>query len=403
MSSPSFTDLGVPLGIADRLADLGRPTPFAIQVDAIPDALAGRDVAGSAPTGSGKTLAFSVPVATRVTAADPHLPRALILTPTRELAAQIREVLQPLCRERGRTVATFYGGTNIKRDVQHLRRGVDVAVATPGRLEDLVDRGELSLSHVDLVVLDEADRMADMGFLPVVTKLLDKTPDHRQTLLFSATLDGDVDVLVRRYQRNPARHVVASDDADLGDVAHRFVDVTRESRRPTAVDLLRGAGPAIVFTRTKRGADRLATQLRKAGLSTAAIHGNRSQNQRERALERFTAGDVAVLVATDVAARGIHVDDVDLVVHFDLPSTDKDYVHRSGRTGRAGRDGAVVSLVLPDQRDDVRRLQRALDLDVDAAASETGRRNDSDRRPSSRRTTPRNGARPRSRRRRSHR
>jgi superfamily II DNA/RNA helicase len=358
----TFTDLGVPNDLAARLDAEGMTSPFPVQHLTLPDALAGRDLCGRAPTGSGKTLAFAIPVAARVAAATPGCPRALILVPTRELAAQVRETLTPLAETRRRRVATVYGGTNIRRDQQRLRRGIDILVATPGRLADLVQRGDCDLGDVDLVVLDEADRMADMGFLPEVKRLLDRTSTDRQTLLFSATLDGDVDELVRRYQHQPARHEVADDpDAHL-DVRHVFWPAERDQRRRLTAEIVRRVDSSIVFTRTKHGADRLARQLATDGISTAAIHGNRNQNQRERALARFTAGEVTTLVATDVAARGIHVDDVGAVVHYDLPGSDKDYVHRSGRTGRAGALGLVVSLVAAEQATETASIQRSLDL-----------------------------------------
>jgi superfamily II DNA/RNA helicase len=359
---PTFADLGVPPALVRRLDTLGLTSPFPIQAATLPDALAGRDVCGRAPTGSGKTLAFSLPLAANVGRGTPRRPRGLVLVPTRELAAQVRDTLLPLAEQRQRRVATLYGGTNIRRDQQRLRGGVDLVVATPGRLADLVRRGDVSLADVDLVVLDEADRMADMGFLPEVKRLLDATSPDRQTLLFSATLDGDVDVLVRRYQTDPVRHEVAVPEEEHGEVRHVFLAAERPERRRLTGDIVRGRGRAIVFTRTKHGADRLAKQLAQDGISTAAIHGNRSQNQRERALDRFHRGEVTALIATDVAARGIHVDDVAVVVHHDLPATDKDYVHRSGRTGRAGADGIVVCLVGDEQRADADAIQRSLGL-----------------------------------------
>lgn len=362
VTDPSFLDLGVPKDLASELDRQGLTTPFPIQVATIPDALDGRDVSGRAPTGSGKTLAFSIPTVARVTRARSRRPAALVLTPTRELAAQVADAMAPLAARRDRRVATVYGGTNIKRDIAMLKTGVDVLVACPGRLADLVQRGACDLSEVRIVIIDEADRMADMGFLPEVQRLLDRTASDRQTLLFSATLDGDVDVLVRRYQRNPVRHVEDDPVEEAGDVSHHFWSATRDSRRPQTIKALQQATPAIVFTRTKRGADRLAKQLAKAGVTTEAIHGNRNQNQRERALKKFADGRVQALVATDVAARGIHVDDVAMVLHYDLPGSDKDYVHRSGRTGRAGATGAVVTMVMPDQEKDARSIQRALDL-----------------------------------------
>lgn len=357
----AFTDLGVSCDIAAVLAAAGIEDPFPIQAATIPPALSGRDICGRAPTGSGKTLAFAIPVASLVARAEPHRPRALILTPTRELAGQIVDDLAPLAATTSRRVESFYGGTSVRRDITRLRRGVDVAVATPGRLEDLIQRGQVHLDAVSIVVIDEADRMADMGFLPVVKRILDQTHSDRQTLLFSATLDGDVDVLVKRYQNNPVRVEIEESEEEQGQVGHFFWEVDRHDRKQLTADALQRSGSTIVFTRTKRGADRLAKQLGKQGLKTAAIHGNRSQNQRERALSQFASGQVTALVATDVAARGIHVDAVDTVIHYDLPATDKDYVHRSGRTGRAGRDGTVVSLVLEDQAKQLRDLQRGLE------------------------------------------
>jgi superfamily II DNA/RNA helicase len=357
-----FDQLGVPRDLVTVLRRLDRPTPFPIQVATLPDALQGRDIAGRAPTGSGKTLAFGLPLATRAGRGRPGRPRALVLVPTRELASQVRDTLLPLAEARQRRVATLYGGTDIRRDQRRLRTGVDIVVATPGRLADLVRRGDVTLADVDLVVLDEADRMADMGFLPEVTRLLDGTATDRQTLLFSATLDGDVDVLVRRYQRRPVRHEVELEEDARGDVRHVFFRAERPDRRRLTGDIVRDRGRAIVFTRTKHGADRLAKQLAQDGIRTAAIHGNRSQGQRERALAAFHGGQVTTLVATDVAARGIHVDGVAVVVHHDLPASEKDYVHRSGRTGRAGNDGLVVTLVGVEQRADAEAIQRRLGL-----------------------------------------
>ena len=357
----SFADLGVPEDLAARLDADGLTDPFPIQAMTLPDALAGRDLCGRAPTGSGKTLAFALPVVAHTARARAGHPAALILVPTRELATQVADTLRPLAQARGRRIATFFGGTNIRRDQQRLKQGVDIVVACPGRLADLVQRGDCRLGDVELVVLDEADRMADMGFLPEVERLLDRTSDDRQTLLFSATLDGDVDRLVRRYQHDPVRHELEVAE-DAAEIRHVFWPAERDQRRRLTADIVRRVGPAIVFTRTKHGADRLAKQLAKDGVSTAAIHGNRNQNQRERALARFSDGDVTALVATDVAARGIHVDDVGVVVHYDLPATDKDYVHRSGRTGRAGATGLVVSLVEQAQGNDTALLQRNLEL-----------------------------------------
>ncbi len=362
MSNASFRDLGVPDNIAKALSKGGITAPFPIQRDTLVHALDGRDLCGKAPTGSGKTLAFAIPVAVLARQAEPKRPTVLILTPTRELAAQIRETLLPMTQVQNLKVATIYGGTSISRDIERLKRGVDIIVATPGRLEDLIQRRVINLGDVRLAVLDEADRMADMGFLPVVKRLLDQTNDDRQTLLFSATLDGDIDVLVKRYQNNPVTIEVADSQESTGDIRHLFWPVEHLDRKNVAADVIKNIQPAIVFTRTKRGADRLAKQLNHAGVSSEAIHGDRSQNQRERALKRFANGTATTLVATDVAARGIHVDNVAVVVHFDPPGSDKDYVHRSGRTGRAGNDGVVVTLVTPETRKDVDLLQRDLGM-----------------------------------------
>ncbi|HWH31104.1 MAG TPA: DEAD/DEAH box helicase [Egibacteraceae bacterium] len=358
----TFSDLGVSPKIIAALAKRGIDAPFPIQALTIADAMTGRDLCGRAPTGSGKTLAFGVPVASLARKGGPRKPSALILVPTRELAAQVAETIAPLAQARGLNVASFYGGTSIGKDRQRLERGVDIAVACPGRLEDLIDRNVVNLSNVRLVVLDEADRMADMGFLPAVKRLLDQTSPERQTLLFSATLDGDVDVVIRRYQRDPARHELAASAEDDGDVRHLFWTAGSSDRVRVTRDIVGRSSPAIVFTRTKHGADRVAKQLVREGVRAVAIHGDRSQGQRQRALADFTAGKASVLVATDVAARGIHVDKVGVVVHFDPAGTDKDYVHRSGRTGRAGADGIVVTLVSPEKRKDVQSLQRALGM-----------------------------------------
>jgi superfamily II DNA/RNA helicase len=347
-ATTTFADLGVPADLIEVLAELQIIIPFDIQAEAIPDALAGRDIAGQAPTGSGKTLAFGLPLVARTTKAAPRRPRALVLAPTRELAAQTCATLVPLARRRRLWVHAFYGGVGFDGQRRALRRGVDIAVACPGRLADLVQRGEIDLSDVAIVVIDEADRMADMGFLPEVRRLLDRTNASRQTLLFSATLDGDVDVLVRDYQRDPVRHRAA--DVPAGPIEHRVHHVARVDRVRRVVDVLEHSGSSMVFVRTRHGADRLAQQLVMAGVSTATIHGSRSQVQRTRALDDFRAGRVRVLVATDVAARGIHVEAVETVIHFDLPTDAKDFVHRSGRTGRAGSAGVVVSLVLDEDR-----------------------------------------------------
>ncbi len=361
---PSFASLGVP---SDIVAALGRKSitePFPIQSATIPDALAGRDVCGKAPTGSGKTLAFGIGAVGRLTGkpSRPRHPRVLVLTPTRELAAQVAAELRALATPRSLRVDSFYGGVGYGPQLKALSRGVDVAVACPGRLGDLIERGSIRLDAVEIVVIDEADRMADMGFLPDVRRILDLTPPDRQTLLFSATLDGDIDVLVRRYQRDPSRHELVADEDDAGAAVHLFWKVASGERVARVAEVVSASGPTIVFCRTKHGTDRIARQLEQHGVRAAAIHGDRSQKQRERALDSFTRGAVDALVATDVAARGIHVDGVNAVVHFDPPTDAKDYVHRSGRTARAGATGVVVSLVTPDKLGAVKRIQRDLGL-----------------------------------------
>ncbi|HEV3132488.1 MAG TPA: DEAD/DEAH box helicase [Acidimicrobiales bacterium] len=361
---PSFASLGVPSDIVAALDRKGITEPFPIQSATIPDALAGRDVCGKAPTGSGKTLAFGIGAVARLTGKPSRArhPRVLVLAPTRELAAQVATELQVLATPRNLRVDSFYGGVGYGPQLKALSRGVDVAVACPGRLGDLIERGSIRLDAVEIVVIDEADRMADMGFLPDVRRLLDLTPANRQTLLYSATLDGDIDVLVRRYQDHPARHELEGDEDDANAAVHLFWKVSSGDRVDTTADVVAASGPTIVFCRTKHSTDRIARQLEQRGVRAAAIHGDRSQKQRERALDSFVRGAVDALVATDVAARGIHVDGVNAVVHFDPPADAKDYVHRSGRTARAGATGVVVSLVTPDKAAAVKRLQRDLDV-----------------------------------------
>ncbi len=367
---PSFASLGVPSDIVAALDRKSITEPFAIQTMTIPDALAGRDVCGKAPTGSGKTLAFGIGAVARLTGkpSRPKHPRVLVLTPTRELAAQVASELQVLATPRNLRVDSFYGGVGYGPQLKALSRGVDVVVACPGRLGDLIERGSIRLDAVEIVVLDEADRMADMGFLPDVKRLLDLTPSTRQTLLFSATLDGDIDVLVRRYQHDPARHELEVDEDDTSAAVHLFWRASSGDRVAVTADIAAAVGPTIVFSRTKHATDRIARQLEQRGIRAAAIHGDRSQKQRERALDLFMRGAVDALVATDVAARGIHVDGVNAVVHFDPPADAKDYVHRSGRTARAGATGVVVTLVTPDKAGAVKRLQRDLGVPVGTTA-----------------------------------
>jgi superfamily II DNA/RNA helicase len=358
--SSSFTDLGVPADLVAVLASRGIHHPSPIQAEAIPAARAGRDLCGEAPTGSGKTLAFAVPLAERLGRARAGRPTGLVLVPTRELAAQVVGELTPLLAGRRRRAVSVYGGASMNVQITALRKGVDVLVACPGRLTDLLARGHLTLADVALVVVDEADRMADMGFLPEVRRLLEATRADRQTLLFSATLDGPVDALVQAFQRDPVRCRVAAEPAHADLTTHLFLDTERAQRVATTARLVREHGSCVVFCRTKRGADRVAASLANSGINAAPIHGGRSQPQRDRALRAFSANRIDALVATDVAARGIHVDDVACVVHFDLPADVRDYIHRSGRTGRAGSLGVVVSLVAREDRETVRRLRRHL-------------------------------------------
>jgi superfamily II DNA/RNA helicase len=360
--SKTFADLGLPHELVSPLRKAGIENPFPIQAATIPDALNGRDVLGRAPTGSGKTLAFGLPLLATVRKAQPHKPRSLILSPTRELAEQIRKELAPVAAGRGLRLLTVYGGVSYHPQRSKLRSGVDVLIACPGRLQDLIEQGDVSLEAAEYVVVDEADRMADMGFMPQVRKLLDMTPSRRQTVLFSATLDGDVAELTRLYQTDPVRHEVGADGHDSGDARHHFWRVEHSDRLSLVADVVGSHGSTLVFTRTRRGADRLARQLQKHGVEAETIHGGRSQRQRDRALRHFKDGQAEALIATDVAARGIHVDGVECVVHFDPPEDHKAYLHRSGRTARAGAQGHVVSFIQHDQVKGNYRLQDTLGL-----------------------------------------
>ncbi len=364
----SFAELGVDPALVTALAAGGVTSPFAIQSRALPDALAGRDVLGRARTGSGKTLAFGLPVLTRLAASGvrrtPNAPRSLVLVPTRELALQVAAVLTPLAAALGQRVATVVGGAPYGRQTDALNRGLDVLVATPGRLVDLIERRACRLDRVEATVLDEADYMADLGFLPVVTSLLEQTPATAQRLLFSATLDRGVAALVQRFLTEPAVHAVPAPTDEVATMTHRVFTVDRDDKLDVATLVASRPARTLFFVRTKHGADRLAKQLGRGGVEATAIHGNLGQGARQRALADFTDGRTRVLVATDVAARGIHVDDVDLVVHFDPPNDHKDYLHRSGRTARAGADGTVVALVQPEQLRDVQRLQAAANVDA---------------------------------------
>ena len=360
MMTPSFADLGVPPSICAALEARGISEPFAIQSATIADALDGRDVCGRAPTGSGKTLAFGVPMVATAERSEKRRPRGLILAPTRELADQITAELRTFAGNI--RIGVVYGGVGYGKQFDLLRGGVDILVACPGRLEDLIQQGEVDLRDVEHVVLDEADRMADMGFLPAVRRILDQTAEHRQTVLFSATLDGDIAKLKRDYQHDPVVHTVGEDTPDVSAAHHRFWETLKEDRATVTARIVEAVWPAVVFCRTRHGADRLAKQLNKVGVDAAPIHGGRSQSQRTRALASFSQGNVQALIATDVAARGIHVDGVACVLHFDPPEDHKAYVHRSGRTARAGKTGVVVSLVQPDQKNDIRTIQRQIGL-----------------------------------------
>ncbi|HZJ07618.1 MAG TPA: DEAD/DEAH box helicase [Nocardioidaceae bacterium] len=358
----SFADLGVPRALVDTLAAAGINKPFPIQSATLPDSLAGRDVLGRGRTGSGKTYAFLLPMLARLATSSsqrrPNRPRALILAPTRELATQIEASLAPLARAMSMRTLTVFGGVRPGPQIQGLRNGVDIVIACPGRLADHVQTGYANLDAVEVTVLDEADHMADLGFLPVVRRLLDKTPRNGQRLLFSATLDAGVDVLVKRFLTNPVTHSVDSAQSPIAKMTHHVLHLRKESRLPVLVDLTAAPGRTLVFTRTKHGAKALTRQLNANGVPAVELHGNLSQNARTRNLGAFTTGTATTLVATDIAARGIHVDDINLVVHADPPVEHKAYLHRSGRTARAGAEGTVVTLMLDAQVSDVRDLTR---------------------------------------------
>ncbi len=356
----TFDALGVSGDLVAALSERGISSPFPIQELTVPDALAGRDVCGKAKTGSGKTLAFGLPIIERVGRADSRRPRSLVLVPTRELALQVHDELAPLAASRDVRFLAVYGGANMERQIKSFAQGVDVVVATPGRMIDLIERKEVSVADLEIVVIDEADRMADMGFLPQVEWILRQAERQHQTLLFSATLDGVVDTLIKRYQHDPVMHEIESASVTVEEMEHRFLQVHQMDKAKVAAAIARGVNRTMIFVRTKRGADRLAEQLQREGVSAQAIHGDLRQTAREKALADFSAGKLTALVATDVAARGIHVDDVDIVIHFDPPEDHKAYLHRSGRTARAGESGIVVTLVLWDQELEVKRLMKRI-------------------------------------------
>ncbi|WP_369272009.1 DEAD/DEAH box helicase [Streptomyces sp. R11] len=363
----TFADLGLPEGVVRKLAQNGVTTPFPIQAATIPDALAGKDILGRGRTGSGKTLSFGLPTLARLSGGrtEKHRPRAVILTPTRELAMQVADALQPYGDQLGLKMKVVCGGTSMGNQIYALERGVDVLVATPGRLRDIINRGACSLQDVEVAVLDEADQMSDLGFLPEVTELLDQVPPGGQRMLFSATMENEIKTLVDRYLKDPVLHEVDAAQGAVTTMSHHILIVKPKDKAPVTAAIASRKGRTIIFVRTQLGADRVAEQLRDAGAKADALHGGMTQGARTRTLADFKDGYVNVLVATDVAARGIHVDGIDLVLNVDPAGDHKDYLHRAGRTARAGRTGTVVSLSLPHQRRQIFRLME--DAGVDAS------------------------------------
>ncbi|MFC0680666.1 DEAD/DEAH box helicase [Lysobacter korlensis] len=371
MSTPTFSTLGVPAPIVAALAADGKTEAFPIQVDTLPDTLGGRDVLGRGKTGSGKTLAFAIPMVARLGGKlaggnrRAGRPLGLVLAPTRELATQIAAVIEPLAAAYGMKITTIFGGISQNRQVADLKAGVDIVVACPGRLEDLMNQRFVTLDAVEITVLDEADHMADLGFLPVVTRIMDKTPAGGQRLLFSATLDNGVDKLVKKYLKNEVLHSVDEATSHVAAMTHHVLHVSDvEAKKALVTKLASGTGRRILFMRTKHHAKKLAKQLTDSGIPSVDLHGNLSQPQRDRNLAAFAAGEAKVLVATDVAARGVHVDNVELVIHVDPPAEHKAYLHRSGRTARAGSEGDVVTIVLPAQEKDTAALLRKAAITV---------------------------------------
>jgi superfamily II DNA/RNA helicase len=371
MSDNSFSSLGVPASLTSALGRMGIDSPFPIQVDTLPDTLAGRDVLGRGKTGSGKTLAFSIPMVARLASAPAGAssrqarPRGLVLAPTRELATQITNVIAPLAEAMNLRVTTIFGGVSQNKQVRDLRDGVEIVVATPGRVEDLMAQGHLRLDGIEVTVLDEADHMADLGFLPGVTRILQATPQRGQRLLFSATLDNGVNKLVDRFLTNPVMHAVDDANSPVTQMTHHVFETSDlATKKDLVYKLASGQGRRILFMRTKHHAKKLAKALTEAGIPAVDLHGNLSQPARDRNLAAFSSGSVNVLVATDVAARGVHVDNVDLVIHVDPPMEHKAYLHRSGRTARAGAAGDVITLSLPTQRKDLADLLRKAAISV---------------------------------------
>ena len=361
----SWTDLGVDTAIVNALEEREITSPFPVQSLTIPDALAGLDVCGKAKTGSGKTLAFGIPMIQNLHKnKSKNKLRGLILVPTRELATQVREELEPLAESKEMKITAIYGGANIDEQIKTLKKGMDMVAATPGRMIDLLERQEINVEGLEVVVVDEADRMADMGFLPQVEWILRKVERKHQTLLFSATLDGAVNSLIQRYQTEPTMHEVEAEEITVEEMTHRFIHVHQRDKVKVAAAISKSVSRTLMFSNTKAGCDRLVNKLLDEGIRAQAIHGDLRQNIREKALDRFAQGKLPVLVATDVAARGIHVDDVEVVIHYDPPSDHKTYLHRSGRTARAGTKGLVVTLSLWDQELIVKRLQKRVGLDI---------------------------------------
>ncbi len=358
--STTFSKLGVPQWVSEALARQGITEPFQIQEVTIKEGLNGNDICGRAPTGSGKTLAFGIPLVVRTTAAKPRRPQSLILAPTRELADQICKELRTFSGKR--TVSVVYGGVGYGPQRKALAKGIDILVACPGRLEDLIEQRELTLEDIKQVVIDEADRMADMGFMPAVKRILDQTSNDRQTILFSATLDHDVAKLKKHYQRNPVTREIGEKTPDIKNADHTYAIAKKAEKPELAAKAVNSTWPAIIFCRTRHGADRLVKQLNRLDIESEPIHGGKSQHQRKRALKNFSTGKVQALVATDVAARGIHVDGVALVVHYDPPEDHKAYIHRSGRTARAGSQGVVLSIIQPEQKKNAKKLQKRLGI-----------------------------------------
>ena len=360
--SAGFSELGIEKDLVEALDVSGISKPFEIQKITIPDILKGRDVCGKAKTGSGKTIAFGLPIVQLLQSSKPGKPTGLALVPTRELAVQVCKEIDPLASKRKLRVKAIYGGSPIEKQIESLKKGVDFVVATPGRLIDLLERGDISVIDVEKIVIDEADRMADMGFMPQVEWILRQVEREHQTLLFSATLDGMVSGLISRYQRDPVMHEIVSQEVTVSEMQHRFIAVHEMDQVKVAAAIINSSAKTIVFTKTRWGADKLASKLSQENVTAAAIHGDLRQSQREKALKDFTKGKIRALVATDVAARGIHVDDVEAVIHYDPPSDAKTYLHRSGRTARAGESGLVVSLICWNQELDIRKLMRRLGL-----------------------------------------